>query len=768
VSQDFTGRTLGRYRVVAPLGRGGMGDVYRARDESLGRDVAIKVLPPDLTADAARVERFVTEARAASALNHPHLTTVYEIGAEPVHYIAMELVQGRTIRAILDAGRPELRALLDWMLQVADALDAAHDAGVIHRDIKPENLMVTGDGYAKILDFGVAKLRADEAVPDDAATRVALTEAGTLLGTSGYMSPEQAQAKPTDRRTDIFSLGSVIYECVTGSKAFDAPSTIERLHRVISDEPAPIVRSAPNVPPALVSVIGKCLAKDPDARYASMRDLAVDLRDVRRRLDTTIAGAVAPVRPARRSRAIVAMVGVLVLAAIAGLAVFKRRAAEVAGEAAPTTAIDRITTSGNTVDATISPDGRSLAHVEAAGAVQSLWLRNLDSGEERQLVPPGNAYFGLRFSPDGRSLAFTTRGPGQAAGRLNILTLEGGTPRVLLTRILTPASFSPDGRRLSFLREQYPDQESSALIVVNADGTGERVLATRRAPDSFTPTFFTSTTWSPDGRQIATSARNLATQRSQLIAFDVESGAERPLYESARNITFTHWLPDASGIVYVERTFESYAGSAGQLWLKPSSTGAPRRITRDLLDYRTVSMTADARTLVSVGAEYQASLYTVPLDGSPPRRIPSSRYDGLEGVAPLPDGSIVTTTVVRRDPQIVRISPDGATRTVLTRWCRTATARSACGGWRATAASSGCSRMYRAPAGCRSPPMDATSSAPRTGGSARRPGGCRSTAVRRWRSTGSSIAPRSRRTASGSPESTRPAARARTRGRWRP
>ena len=252
---------LGRFQVLDLIGRGGMGDVYRARDTSLGRDLAIKVLPAELTRDARRVERFIKEARAASALNHPHLISIYEIGTEPVHYIAMELVHGKTLRAILQSGLPDRRSALDWLLQICDAVAAAHDAGVVHRDIKPENLIIANDGYAKVLDFGVAKLKGDEVAAADEATHGVLTEAGMMVGTSGYMSPEQARGLRIDRRTDIFSFGCVTYECLTGTRAFDAPSAVERMHRVIRDEPAPLTRGATDVSPELASLVRKCLRK---------------------------------------------------------------------------------------------------------------------------------------------------------------------------------------------------------------------------------------------------------------------------------------------------------------------------------------------------------------------------------------------------------------------------------------------------------------------------------------------------------------------------
>ena len=554
------GTQFGRYEIIARIGAGGMGEVYRARDAALGRDLAIKILPPELTRDQARVERFVQEARAASALNHPHLTSIYEIGTDPVHYIAMELVQGRNLRDVLSAGRLELKRTLDCLLQVCDALGAAHHAGVVHRDIKPENVMIADDGYAKVLDFGVAKLKPAASAGNDDATRAALTGEGMMIGTSGYMSPEQARGLATDHRTDIFSLGCVLYECLTGSHAFNAPSAVERMHRVINDEPAPIAERAPGLPSDLVRIVRKCLAKDADERYQTMKDLAIDLRDVRRQIESGITAAIPAPARAPRSR------GLLIGGGRGpGHRDWRWRVVRASGQragdaqarsAAPRIRLERMTTSGGTIDSVISPDGKYLAHVEAIGAEQSLWIRHIETGQDRQIVAPGTfAYFGVAFTLDGRDIYYTSRGEGHGGGRLNAIPRDGGPSRVVLEGIMTPVTFSPDGRRLAYYREQYPDQESSALMVADADGGNVRMLSSRRTPEAFSPAFFTGPSWSPDGRTIVGSARDRRTAVAQLLAFDVESGQARELLRSKDDITFTLWLPDGSGIVYASRGF---------------------------------------------------------------------------------------------------------------------------------------------------------------------------------------------------------------------
>ncbi|HVN76417.1 MAG TPA: protein kinase [Thermoanaerobaculaceae bacterium] len=287
------GARLGPYEVVAPLGAGGMGEVYRARDTRLGREVAIKVLPEALARDRDRLARFEQEARLASALNHPSIVTVHDVGAEGgTSYIAMELVSGRTLRELLDDGPLPVRRVLGIATQVADGLAKAHAAGIVHRDLKPENVMVTTDGLAKVLDFGLGKAVAPEQPDGGAATTAShVTEPGTVLGTVAYMSPEQALGRPADFRSDQFSFGSVLYEMVTGTRAFARPSAPETMTAVIREDPAPLERAAPGTPVPLRWILERCLEKDPEQRYGSTRDLARDLARLRDALPDTASSA---------------------------------------------------------------------------------------------------------------------------------------------------------------------------------------------------------------------------------------------------------------------------------------------------------------------------------------------------------------------------------------------------------------------------------------------------------------------------------------------
>ncbi len=374
----LSGRTLGRYRVGALLGRGGMGEVYRADDTELRRAVAIKVLPEALTGDSDRLARFIEEARTASALNHPHLLSIYEIAqalpdgtATPVHFIGMELVEGETLRQVIDSRRVDLKRTLEYLVQSADAVAAAHAAGIIHRDLKPDNIMVADAGYAKVLDFGLAKLRGEPALAtvaasDQTVTRVSSdrepprTSPGVVMGTVGYMSPEQAQGQPVDHRSDIFSFGCIVYESATGARPFAGSSAIDTLHKIIHEQPAALAQLAPTSPPELQRIVRKCLTKSPDERYQSMKDLAVDLRALRRDLDSGSSPTVVVAAPRSGARTIRTwLVAALVLVAgIAAVAWLSRR-----GGSEPERrdlAIERITASGLVIDAAISNDGKQV------------------------------------------------------------------------------------------------------------------------------------------------------------------------------------------------------------------------------------------------------------------------------------------------------------------------------------------------------------------------------------------------------------------------
>src|ERR1700730_11722112 len=285
------GTQLGRYEIRSKIGAGGMGEVYLAQDTKLDRKVALKLLPAEVASNQDRMGRFVQEAKAAAALNHPNIAHVYEIDeADGWHFIAMEFIEGKTLRECIRLGQTDLRKLLRYLQHVAEGLAKAHTAGIVHRDLKPDNIMVTRDGHAKILDFGLAKLIEQQPAPaadsDEVATAIMPqpSSPGAIMGTVGYMSPEQAKAKTVDQRSDIFSFGCVLYEAVTGSKPFVGDSVVDTLHKIIHDSPSLITDFNPTASPELQRVIRRCLAKDPDERFQSIKEVAIELKELRRGL----------------------------------------------------------------------------------------------------------------------------------------------------------------------------------------------------------------------------------------------------------------------------------------------------------------------------------------------------------------------------------------------------------------------------------------------------------------------------------------------------
>src|SRR6266542_177589 len=410
---------LGPYEIIAPVGAGGMGEVYRARDTRLGRDVAVKVLPSSYADNKERLQRFEQEACAAGALNHPNILIVHDIGShDDAPYVVSELLEGETLRQRTTGAALAQRRVVDYALQIAHGLAAAHDKGIVHRDLKPENLFVTKDGRIKILDFGLAKLTgaADSGQSQsDIPTRRVDTDPGKVMGTVGYMSPEQVRGRPADHLSDIFSLGAILYEMLAGKRAFRVESAVETMNAILKEDPLELSQTNQNIAPALERVVDHCLEKNPEERFQSARDLAFALEALSGSTSVSTQTVTLPARAPQwiRSHAlaawIVAVVAILMAIITFAFAYF-RRAPTTETQATRFYVFPAEKTSFQGAGEFISPDGRRLVFsaVSAIGA-RSLWIRPLDSltaqplpGTEEALQP--------FWSPDGRFVGFFAGG----------------------------------------------------------------------------------------------------------------------------------------------------------------------------------------------------------------------------------------------------------------------------------------------------------------------------------------------------------------------
>ncbi|MGE5276405.1 MAG: protein kinase domain-containing protein [Acidobacteriota bacterium] len=490
------GARLGPYEVLSVLGAGGMGEVYRARDTRLQRDVAVKVLPSDVSSDPQRLKRFEKEARAASSLNHPNIVMIHDVGqADGAAFIAMELVSGQTLREILTDGPPPIRRVLGIAAQVADGLAKAHAAGIVHRDLKPENVMVSGDGFVKILDFGLAKLTQpeDPSGATQAPTVSGETHPGIVMGTVGYMSPEQALGKPLDYRSDQFAFGAILYELATGRRAFARGSAPETLSAIIRDEPAPIEEHNALAPAPLRWIVERCLAKSAEDRYASTRDLARDLANLRDRLFEASGAQPRSVAAARRPWFRVApwlFAGALALAL--GVTIVARRAPTAPPRPVRFSVVlpENVAFLSAEVETRIAlaPDGQRLAFVGRGPGGDRLYLRRLDTLDARPLENTEGATSPF-WSPDGRFLGFF------ADGKIKKMEASGGPPQVICE---APVACVPAWSRQGvILFAQFAGKRSGIWRVNAAGGEPELLLKTDLAKGEtalFWPQFL------PDGR----------------------------------------------------------------------------------------------------------------------------------------------------------------------------------------------------------------------------------------------------------------------------
>jgi serine/threonine protein kinase/Tol biopolymer transport system component len=695
-------QTISHYRVTGQLGSGGMGVVYEAEDLSLGRKVALKFLPPQLVGDANALERFLLEARAASALNHPNICTIYAVeksgeGADSQSFIAMELLEGQNLDRRLYSGPMQVGALLDVAIQLADALDAAHAKGIIHRDIKPANIFLTPRGQVKVLDFGLAKLTRPElqmhtiGPTQDSPAQAHLTSPGSTVGTIAYMSPEQARGEELDTRSDLFSLGTVIYQMATGRQPFPGATSAVVFHAILELDPVPAVQWNAALPPRLQEIIEKLLEKDRDLRYQSAADLRGDLKRLKRDVESgkkrpaasspsssipaasgsRISGASLPVETARTpsGSAVVAaagrhkfgtsltiVLGLVVLLA-AGYGVYSLLLVRHRMMPFRNFSVTKVTEEGNVMLSAVSPDGKYILSLVRDKGLASLLLRNVPTNSVTQVEPPADVYYnGLRFAPDGNYFYFVRSDPAGSGGLkfLYRAPLLGGTPEKLAEDVDSNVTFSPDGRKVAFMRYDNPEPGKYQLVVRTVDQGGETALASGPIGQRlFSPA------WSPEGKTILCVINLPNGALTGLMAVDASTGQQRLISSSQDALGLLIWMPDGKGLLALDSD-RSTNYTRSQIVFVSYPDGQVTRITRDTNDYSDLSTAANGQLLVTVLNEGRWNLSVMSATSGGAAARPIVPVTGFANVSWMHDGRLIDDS----DNQLRWVNPESGAKGV--------------------------------------------------------------------------------------------------------
>jgi Tol biopolymer transport system component len=609
------GSRLGPYEILAPIGSGGMGEVYRARDTRLGREVAIKVLPAALSTDPERLRRFEREARSASSLNHPNIVTIHDIGSDQgISYIAMELVRGEPLRAVLMTRAVSTRRLLQIAAQVAEGLAQAHASGIVHRDLKPENVMVTDDGLVKILDFGLAKLTEPDSSggqKTQAPTVSGETEAGTVLGTVGYMSPEQAAGGAVDYRSDQFSFGSILYEMATGQRAFQRASPPQTLAAIIQDEPEPIAALNPAVPAQLRWIIERCLSKEVRNRYVSTEDLARELATVRDHLsEATSAAGLEKAAVLRRSRlGVPAGFAAGLLVAVLGFFAWRaRHADELWKNPLAAARFTRLTDwTGAELDAAISDDGKFVVFLSDRDGPFDAWVTQIGSGEFLNLTKgqfPSlllNEIRNVGFADDSSHVHVRVGSTPSTPDESWLFPTIGGPGRPFI-RGGVEISWSPDRTRTAY----HPAIPGDPLFVADRNGAnGVKVWGEKPGIHNHMPT------WSPDGKYLYFIHGIPATFDMDIWRVRSTGGQAEPITSQHTRVTHPTFL-DARTLLYIASRPD---GSGSGIYAVDVDRRVSHLVSFGVEEYLSVSADAKGDRLVATVANPSRTLETIPISG---------------------------------------------------------------------------------------------------------------------------------------------------------
>jgi eukaryotic-like serine/threonine-protein kinase len=689
-SEFPAGQKIGRFKILCSLGMGGMGQIYLADDENLGRKIALKLISRDFAADPHRVHRFEQEARAASALNHPNVCVIHDVGKTETgrHFIAMEHIQGITLRDQLARGTFKPLEALQVTLQVGAALASAHAIGIVHRDIKPENIMLRPDGYIKVVDFGLAKLTEILPEQENANTQIN-TDPHLLMGTVKYMSPEQLREGAVDERTDIWSLGIVLYEMLTGSTPFEARSRNDSIALILASERSELV-FPDDAPPKLRKIVKKALEKDCDKRYQTVLKFTADLAGLKKELELNADGysaVIPPIQPSPepfggsriftrlKSQALstadsifneikIHKTATAIFAGASGvLAVllFLPAMASLVNkifDPQPSWTMTKFTSTGTSVAAALSPDGKLVAHVEERNGRQGLVVTISGMPGSYLAVPPEDnvKYLGITFSRDGQYIYFT-RTKNNDPGVLYRLAWPGNNPVQIKNDVDSPISFSPNGDRFAFVRHDRGNQY--LLMLANIDGTNEEVLATRTGGDTLS---VYGLAWSPDGNKVVCpESRWTPTYQTNLVAFDVHDKHEEVIAGPAWfKILQVDWQDMTTLVVNACE----HNNSPFRLWRLPLRDGTPRKITSDSDDYQGVSISGGKIATIKTNLSWRLWIST-PGDLQQATSITSG--GGLYyGVAWTIPGKIIYSSMTQDRLNISRINPDGSEPVQLT------------------------------------------------------------------------------------------------------